>query len=157
MSFFQRLEEASERNASLLCVGLDPEPRQLPDWCLDFADPVLAYNRHIIDLTCDLVCAYKANAAFYEALAAAERMLAKTADLYEQRYMRGLAQIGLAITAKDADRSLHITQALETYQGALKNCSTGGILEKMTDLLEELAPLDSEGILAPVRGLLVWA
>lgn len=68
MQFFQRLQEASERNNSLLCVGLDPDPRNLPDWCLDFADPVLAFNRHIIDLTCDLVCAYKPNAAFYEAL-----------------------------------------------------------------------------------------
>lgn len=68
MQFFQRLQDASDRNNSLLCVGLDPEPRDLPDWCLDFADPILAYNRHIIDLTSDLVCAYKANAAFYEAL-----------------------------------------------------------------------------------------
>lgn len=68
MHFFQRLEEASTRNNSLLCIGLDPEPRKLPDWCLDFADPVLAFNRHIIDLTSDLVCAYKPNAAFYEAL-----------------------------------------------------------------------------------------
>ncbi|MDP9315231.1 MAG: orotidine-5'-phosphate decarboxylase [Chloroflexota bacterium] len=68
MHFFQRLQEASDRNKSLLCVGLDPEPKRLPDWCLDFADPVLAYNRHIIDLTSDLVCAYKPNAAFYEAL-----------------------------------------------------------------------------------------
>lgn len=68
MHFFQRLQDASDRNQSLLCVGLDPEPKQLPDWCLDFADPVLAYNRHIIDLTSDLVCAYKPNSAFYEAL-----------------------------------------------------------------------------------------
>ena len=68
MHFFERLQEASSRNNSLLCVGLDPEPKKLPDWCLDFADPVLAYNRHIIDLTSDLVCAYKPNAAFYEAL-----------------------------------------------------------------------------------------
>jgi uridine monophosphate synthetase len=68
MHFFQRLEEASARNNSLLCVGLDPDPKRLPDWCLDFADPVLAFNRHIIDLTSDLVCVYKANAAFYEAL-----------------------------------------------------------------------------------------
>lgn len=68
MQFFQRLEEASVRNGSLLCVGLDPDPRRLPEWCHDFADPVLAFNRHIIDLTCDLVCAYKPNAAFYESL-----------------------------------------------------------------------------------------
>jgi uridine monophosphate synthetase len=68
MTFFQRLQEASTRNNSLLCIGLDPDPKQLPDWCLEFADPVLVYNRHIIDLTSDLVCAYKPNAAFYEAL-----------------------------------------------------------------------------------------
>jgi uridine monophosphate synthetase len=68
MQFFQRLQEASIRNGSLLCVGLDPDPRRLPEWCHDFADPVLAFNRHIIDLTCDLVCAYKPNAAFYEKL-----------------------------------------------------------------------------------------
>lgn len=68
MRFFQRLQEASERNNSLLCVGLDPDPRTLPDWCLEFVDPVLAFNRHIIDLTCDLVCSFKANAAFYEVL-----------------------------------------------------------------------------------------
>ncbi len=68
MHFFQRLEHASARNNSLLCIGLDPDPKRLPDWCLAFADPVLAFNRHIIDLTSDLVCAYKANAAFYEAL-----------------------------------------------------------------------------------------
>ncbi len=68
MQFFERLQEASERNGSLLCIGLDPEPRNLPEWCHDSKDPVLAFNRHIIDLTCDLVCAYKPNAAFYEAL-----------------------------------------------------------------------------------------
>ncbi|WP_029214714.1 orotidine-5'-phosphate decarboxylase [Kallotenue papyrolyticum] len=68
MHFFQRLEETSTRNTSLLCVGLDPDPKRLPDWCLEFADPVLTFNRHIIDLTCDLVCAYKPNIAFYEAL-----------------------------------------------------------------------------------------
>ena len=68
MHFFQRLEETSTRNTSLLCVGLDPDPKRLPDWCLEFADPVLTFNRHIIDLTCDLVCAYKPNVAFYEAL-----------------------------------------------------------------------------------------
>jgi len=68
MNFFQRLQEASTRNNSLLCIGLDPDPNRLPDWCRDSADPVLAFNRHIIDLTCDLVCAYKPNAAFYEAL-----------------------------------------------------------------------------------------
>ncbi|MBA3943229.1 MAG: orotidine-5'-phosphate decarboxylase [Herpetosiphonaceae bacterium] len=68
MQFFARIEQLSEQKRSLLCVGLDPDPRKLPAWTSDDPDPVFAFNRHIIDLTCDLVIAYKPNAAFYEAL-----------------------------------------------------------------------------------------
>lgn len=68
MQFFARLEQLSRDKHSLLCVGLDPDPRKLPAWTQDDPDPVFAFNRHIIDLTCDLVIAYKPNAAFYEAL-----------------------------------------------------------------------------------------
>ncbi len=68
MHFFARLEQLSEQKHSLLCVGLDPDPRQLPDWTRTDPDPVFAFNRHIIDLTCDLAIAYKPNSAFYEAL-----------------------------------------------------------------------------------------
>ena len=70
MRFFDRVEQASKKNGSLLCVGLDPDPRRLPEWVQSDPNPILAFNRHIIDLTCDLVCAYKPNAAFYEALGA---------------------------------------------------------------------------------------
>lgn len=68
MHFFERLEQLSEQKGSLLCIGLDPDPRKLPSWTSDDPNPVLAFNRHIIDLTCDLAIAYKPNAAFYEAL-----------------------------------------------------------------------------------------
>ncbi len=68
MHFFERIEHVSKQNSTLLCVGLDPDPKRLPDWAHDDPNPVFAFNRHIIDLTCDLVCAYKPNAAFYEAL-----------------------------------------------------------------------------------------
>jgi orotidine-5'-phosphate decarboxylase len=47
---------------SLLCVGLDPVPGRMP--VPDVAD----FNRAIVDATADLVCAYKPNLAFYEAL-----------------------------------------------------------------------------------------
>ncbi|MDP6102526.1 MAG: orotidine-5'-phosphate decarboxylase [Dehalococcoidia bacterium] len=63
MSTFQeRLTLASKKNSSLLCVGLDPDPALMP-----VAD-VLEFNRAIIDATADLVCCYKPNLAFYEAL-----------------------------------------------------------------------------------------
>jgi orotidine-5'-phosphate decarboxylase len=64
MGFFQKLAGAVERNQSLLCVGLDPDPERLPAGARDVA----AFQRAIIEATSDLVCAYKPNLAFYEAL-----------------------------------------------------------------------------------------
>ncbi len=60
--FFARLNAASQENDSLLCVGLDPDPERMA------LSDVAAFNRAIIEATADLVCAYKPNLAFYEAL-----------------------------------------------------------------------------------------
>lgn len=60
--FVDRLRDASEAARSLVCVGLDVNPAQMP--VPDVAD----FNRAIVDATADLVCAYKPNIAFYEAL-----------------------------------------------------------------------------------------
>jgi orotidine-5'-phosphate decarboxylase len=54
MNFQEKLDEIIKKNNSLLCVGLDQGE-------FDF-------NQKIIDQTHDLVCAYKPNFAFYEAL-----------------------------------------------------------------------------------------
>jgi orotidine-5'-phosphate decarboxylase len=62
MNFTDKLLAASRRNKSLLCVGLDPDPELMPKVGL------LEFNKAIIDTTADLVCAYKPNLAFYEAL-----------------------------------------------------------------------------------------
>ncbi len=50
---------------SFLCVGLDPDPRRIPE---RFAGDVVAFNRWIIDETRAYCVAYKPNTAFYEAL-----------------------------------------------------------------------------------------
>jgi orotidine-5'-phosphate decarboxylase len=62
MKFTDKLLAASRRNKSLLCVGLDPDPGLIPKVNL------LEFNKAIVDATADLVCAYKPNLAFYEAL-----------------------------------------------------------------------------------------
>ena len=67
MSFFDHLAQTCMQNNSLLCVGLDPRPEQIPAELMDENDPIFAFNRQIIDATRDLVCAYKPNYAFYEA------------------------------------------------------------------------------------------
>ncbi|MCB9118518.1 MAG: orotidine-5'-phosphate decarboxylase [Caldilineaceae bacterium] len=72
--FFAKLEAAVSRNNSLLCVGLDPNPDSIPErYLTDEADltvAIVGWNRAIIEQTADLVCAYKPNIAFYEALGA---------------------------------------------------------------------------------------
>ena len=73
-TFFDKLEAAVERNQSLLCVGLDPTPAQLPARHRqdngDLLAGLLAWNQAVIEATADLVCTYKPNIAFYEALGA---------------------------------------------------------------------------------------
>ena len=74
-TFVQRLRAASETAQSLLCIGLDPDPQRMP-----VADPA-DFNRAIVDATADLVCAYKPNLAFYEALGIPGlRVLEKTVE-----------------------------------------------------------------------------
>lgn len=61
--FRERLEAAMETNNSLLCVGLDPDPKRIPAGV-----GVPEFLKSVIDATSDLVCAYKPNAAFFEQL-----------------------------------------------------------------------------------------
>lgn len=68
MDFWTKLERAIRHNNSLLCVGLDPDPARIPQAFRKEKDPVLAFNLKIIESTADLVCAYKPNLAFYQAL-----------------------------------------------------------------------------------------
>ena len=62
MNFLDKLLQAARTNRSLLCIGLDPDPELMPE------TDVFLFNKAIIDATSDLVCAYKPNLAFYEAL-----------------------------------------------------------------------------------------
>ena len=52
---------------SFLCVGLDTDPRKMPQCVFDLHDPVFEFNRAIIDATAPYCVAYKPNLAFYEA------------------------------------------------------------------------------------------
>jgi orotidine-5'-phosphate decarboxylase len=63
MNFIDKLLNAARSNNSLLCIGLDPDPELMPPGV-----SVLEFNQAIIEATYDLVCAYKPNLAFYEAM-----------------------------------------------------------------------------------------
>lgn len=68
MNFIEKVTAARAQNNSLLCIGLDPDFDKLPATVKAHPEPLFAFNRAIIDATADLVCAYKPNSAFYEAL-----------------------------------------------------------------------------------------
>ncbi len=51
---------------SYLCVGLDSEKEKLPSSLRKSKDPVLEFNKRIIDSTHEFTVAYKLNVAFYE-------------------------------------------------------------------------------------------
>jgi len=76
MNFTEKLLNATRKNDSLVCIGLDPDPELMPDGV-----GVFEFNKAIIDSTADLVCAYKLNFAFYEVLGAEGfDILKRTAD-----------------------------------------------------------------------------
>ncbi len=67
-SFVEKLTRAIERNQSLLCVGLDPDPQKFPSHFPKTigTETLFAWGKNIIGQTADLVCCYKPNSAFYE-------------------------------------------------------------------------------------------
>jgi orotidine-5'-phosphate decarboxylase len=68
MSFTQRLRQIQIKQNSLLCIGLDVDEGKIPVHLKTMIHPALEFNRQIIEATHDLVCAYKPNLAFYEAM-----------------------------------------------------------------------------------------
>jgi orotidine-5'-phosphate decarboxylase len=74
MQFVDRLTAAQQRNASLLCVGLDPEPTRFPPpWCGD-AGRIGEFCMRIVDATKDLACAFKPQIAYFAAHGAEDQL-----------------------------------------------------------------------------------
>ena len=60
--YFGKLRAASAKRDSLLCIGLDPEPRVIGAG----VNTAVEFCRNVIDMTSDLACCYKPNSAFWE-------------------------------------------------------------------------------------------
>ncbi len=85
MNFMDKLRQAWQNNRSLVCVGLDPDPKKLPAAVAGAEYPIFEFNRRLIDATGDLVCAYKPQAAYY-AGSDADAELAMTIDYIHERF-----------------------------------------------------------------------
>ena len=64
----QQLIAQIKQKQNYLCIGLDTDIDKIPRHLLSFADPVLEFNKAIIDATKDHCVSYKINTAFYEAM-----------------------------------------------------------------------------------------
>lgn len=67
MKFTQMLEAVSQRQRSMLCVGLDPEPSKFPGAWKGDAERIFDFCAAIVDTTKDLVCAFKPQIAYFAA------------------------------------------------------------------------------------------
>ncbi|HET7266799.1 MAG TPA: orotidine-5'-phosphate decarboxylase [Oleiagrimonas sp.] len=83
MSFMQQLQQAWQNNDSLVCVGLDPDPKRFPEALQDDDDAIFTFCAAIADATADLVCAFKPQIAHFAAQGAEdalERLIAHIHD-----------------------------------------------------------------------------
>lgn len=79
MTFIETLRQAWQRNRSLVCVGLDPEPSRFPEHLREDPNAMFAFCRDIVDATADVVCCFKPQFAHFAARGAEdvlERLIA---------------------------------------------------------------------------------
>src|SRR6266550_6048398 len=101
-TFISKLEHCWKQE-NFVCVGLDSVYEQLPMKVKSgssIQEALFVFNRDVIDATHDLVCAYKPNAAFYEAQGEAGlRALMRTVYYIRETY----PTIPVILDAKRAD------------------------------------------------------
>ncbi len=112
MTFQEKLDSIVKKNKSLVCVGLDSDVRKIPQ------GGQFLFNKTIIQATADLVCSYKLNTAFYEAIGhEGINALKDTCNYLRQKY----PEIPIIIDAKRADignTNQGYVQFVFTYLGA---------------------------------------
>lgn len=69
MGFHAKLTTAWSRADSMLCIGLDPDPKRIPSSLMG-PDSVFRFCAEIVDATADLVCAFKPQIAYFSAIGA---------------------------------------------------------------------------------------
>lgn len=62
----KHLIQQIKKKKSYLCVGLDTDIAKIPPYLLKYKNPILEFNKQIIEATKDICVAYKPNLAFYE-------------------------------------------------------------------------------------------
>ena len=96
--FTEQLAHAWSTQDSMLCVGLDPDPKQFPASIKGKGGAILAFCREIVDATADLVCAFKPQIAYFAAHGA-EDQLAQLIDHIHRQH----PQVPVILDSKRGD------------------------------------------------------
>ena len=74
MNFLDMLRAAERDNASLLCVGLDPDPARFPAHLRGDTSRIFDFCAAVVDATADLVIAFKPQIAYFAAHRAEDQL-----------------------------------------------------------------------------------
>lgn len=114
MTFMQSLKHAWQRNQSLVCVGLDPEPARFPECVRSDADAVFVFCRDIVDATADVACCFKPQIAHFSALGAEDALRRLIAHIHAHQ-----PGVPVILDAKRGDigstAQHYATEAFERY------------------------------------------
>jgi orotidine-5'-phosphate decarboxylase len=98
MTFLDKLRAAERRNASLLCVGLDPEPARFPARFKGDAGRIHDFCARIADATADLVIAFKPQIAYFAAHRAEDQL-----ERLMEHMRRNAPHVPIILDAKRGD------------------------------------------------------
>ncbi|MDR1453895.1 MAG: orotidine-5'-phosphate decarboxylase [Candidatus Margulisbacteria bacterium] len=129
--FLAKINTRIQEKKTFVCVGLDTDCAKLPEKFRHAAEPILEFNKYIIDATRDLAACYKPNLAFYE--------------------MYGLAGLkALAATLKYIPAEIPVI--LDAKRGDIGNTSRAyaqAVFEELNADAVTLAPYMGEDSIAP--------
>jgi orotidine-5'-phosphate decarboxylase len=112
MTFLDKLANAQQKNGSLLCVGLDPEPAKFPGQLKGDASRIYDFCARIVDATAGLVIAFKPQIAYF----AAHRAEAQLEQLMEHM-RRNAPDVPVILDAKRGDIGSTAEQyAIEAFE-----------------------------------------
>lgn len=112
MTFLDMLQGAERQHASLLCVGLDPEPAKFPRHWQGDASKIFDFCAAIVDATADLAMAFKPQIAYFAAHRAEDQLERLVAHM-----RRAAPNVPVILDAKRGDIGATAEQyAIEAFE-----------------------------------------
>ena len=84
MTFIETLNAAWDRNNSLLCVGLDPDPAKFPSELKGRPNAIFTFCSRIADATAEVACCFKPQIAYFAAQRAEDQLEALIAHIHSR-------------------------------------------------------------------------